>query len=188
MQATAIWFWSQPGRGGSPGRGQPNKPATVAPSLSLAEAEAQTTPALRSVAEDLSVREVEEPVRNYLEYPAAVTTHPVKAATLAEGPSLGEARGDPVGAARRGATQMGKKTRPRHHRVRPATTWERIAPRSSVWPGALARPSPGSVCDGSGGRADEENSPRSTNEIPAAWAAIGRRPSYRLRRARRSHR
>jgi ParB family chromosome partitioning protein len=58
--------------------------------LSLAEAEAQTTLALRSVAEDLSVREVEELVRNYLEHPAAATTHRVKAATPAEGPSLGE--------------------------------------------------------------------------------------------------
>lgn len=38
--------------------------------LSLAEAEAQKTLALRIVAEDLSVREVEELVRNYLEHPS----------------------------------------------------------------------------------------------------------------------
>ena len=47
--------------------------------LSLADAEAQTTLALRSAAEDLSVREVEELVRAYLEHPAAAeaTTEPV---------------------------------------------------------------------------------------------------------------
>ena len=39
--------------------------------LSLADAEAQSTLSLRIAAEDLSVREVEELVRNYLEHPAA---------------------------------------------------------------------------------------------------------------------
>lgn len=47
--------------------------------LSLADGEAQTTLALRSAAEDLSVREVEELVRAYLEHPATAeaTTEPV---------------------------------------------------------------------------------------------------------------
>jgi ParB family transcriptional regulator, chromosome partitioning protein len=39
--------------------------------LSLADGEAQKTLSLRAAAEDLSVREVEELVRNYLEHPAA---------------------------------------------------------------------------------------------------------------------
>jgi len=39
--------------------------------LSLAEAEAQRTLALRAAAEELSVRDVEELVRNYLEHPVA---------------------------------------------------------------------------------------------------------------------
>jgi ParB family chromosome partitioning protein len=41
--------------------------------LSLADGEAQSALAMRIAAEDLSVREVEELVRNYLEHPAAGT-------------------------------------------------------------------------------------------------------------------
>lgn len=44
--------------------------------LSLAEAEAQKTLALRITAEDLSVREVEELVRNYLEHPSGAKPAP----------------------------------------------------------------------------------------------------------------
>lgn len=44
--------------------------------LSLGDAEAQRTLALRIAAEDLSVREVEELVRNYLEHPAGHTERP----------------------------------------------------------------------------------------------------------------
>jgi ParB family transcriptional regulator, chromosome partitioning protein len=53
--------------------------------LSLADEEAQRTLALRSTAEDLSVREVEELVRNYLEHPAAqvAETPPVATEPLA---------------------------------------------------------------------------------------------------------
>jgi ParB family transcriptional regulator, chromosome partitioning protein len=50
--------------------------------LSLGDEEAQVSLALRAAAESLSVREVEELVRNYSDHPAAVTTKaPVKAAT-----------------------------------------------------------------------------------------------------------
>jgi ParB family chromosome partitioning protein len=42
--------------------------------LSLADAEAQQTLAVRIAAEDLTVREVEELVRNYLEHPAGAAT------------------------------------------------------------------------------------------------------------------
>jgi ParB family chromosome partitioning protein len=50
--------------------------------LSLGDEEAQVSLALRAAAESLSVREVEELVRNYSEHPAAVTTKaPVKPAT-----------------------------------------------------------------------------------------------------------
>ncbi|HEU4355789.1 MAG TPA: ParB/RepB/Spo0J family partition protein [Actinomycetota bacterium] len=59
--------------------------------LSLADPEAQTTLALRSAAEDLSVREVEELVRNYLEHPAAASTEkPAKSAPSADATSLTE--------------------------------------------------------------------------------------------------
>jgi ParB family transcriptional regulator, chromosome partitioning protein len=59
--------------------------------LSLAEPEAQTTLALRSAAEDLSVREVEELVRNYLEHPlSAVAEKPERAAPAPDGSSLAE--------------------------------------------------------------------------------------------------
>jgi ParB family chromosome partitioning protein len=44
--------------------------------LSLADAEAQGTLALRIVAEDLTVREVEELVRNYIDHPTAEPTKP----------------------------------------------------------------------------------------------------------------
>lgn len=42
--------------------------------LSLADSEAQTTLALRIAAEDLTVREVEELVRNYIDHPASEAT------------------------------------------------------------------------------------------------------------------
>ncbi|HEX5950661.1 MAG TPA: ParB/RepB/Spo0J family partition protein [Actinomycetota bacterium] len=59
--------------------------------LSLAEPEAQTTLALRSAAEDLSVREVEELVRNFLEHPVpAVAEKPERAAPAPDGSSLAE--------------------------------------------------------------------------------------------------
>ncbi|HET7236023.1 MAG TPA: ParB/RepB/Spo0J family partition protein [Actinomycetota bacterium] len=45
--------------------------------LSLGDAEAQKTLATRIAAEDVSVREVEELVRNYLEHPAGRTDRPV---------------------------------------------------------------------------------------------------------------
>jgi ParB family transcriptional regulator, chromosome partitioning protein len=48
--------------------------------LSLGDAEAQQTLALRTVAEDLSVREVEELVRNYLEHPATAAERHAKPA------------------------------------------------------------------------------------------------------------
>jgi ParB family chromosome partitioning protein len=44
--------------------------------LSLADADAQNTLALRAAAEELSVREVEELVRNYLDHPSAVSEKP----------------------------------------------------------------------------------------------------------------
>lgn len=44
--------------------------------LSLADADAQKTLALRAAAEELSVREVEELVRNYLEHPSAASEKP----------------------------------------------------------------------------------------------------------------
>ena len=60
--------------------------------LSLAEPEAQKTLALRAAAEELSVREVEELVRNYIEHPAAKGTEKAAktAASAREGASLGE--------------------------------------------------------------------------------------------------
>lgn len=59
--------------------------------LSLAEPEAQRTLALRSVAEELSVREVEELVRNYLEHPVAKGAEKTgRAAAPRDGSSLGE--------------------------------------------------------------------------------------------------
>ncbi|MGE5460889.1 MAG: ParB/RepB/Spo0J family partition protein [Solirubrobacterales bacterium] len=59
--------------------------------LALADGEAQKTLALRAVAEELSVREVEELVRNYLEHPVAKGTDksPMVAAPP-EASSLGE--------------------------------------------------------------------------------------------------
>jgi len=47
--------------------------------LSLADPEAQTSLALRAAAEALSVREVEDLVRNYLEHPSGTKAKPVKA-------------------------------------------------------------------------------------------------------------
>jgi ParB family chromosome partitioning protein len=44
--------------------------------LSLADADAQNTLALRAAAEELSVREVEELVRNYLDHPSAASEKP----------------------------------------------------------------------------------------------------------------
>lgn len=44
--------------------------------LSLADGDAQNTLALRAAAEELSVREVEELVRNYLEHPSAASEKP----------------------------------------------------------------------------------------------------------------
>lgn len=60
--------------------------------LSLADAEAQNTLALRAAAEDLSVREVEELVRNYLEHPSAASEKPTIRAIAAspEASSLAE--------------------------------------------------------------------------------------------------
>jgi len=60
--------------------------------LSLAEPEAQKTLALRAAAEELSVREVEELVRNYLEHPAAKGTEKAAKTTAParEGAALGE--------------------------------------------------------------------------------------------------
>lgn len=58
--------------------------------LSLAEAEAQRTLALRITAEDLSVREVEELVRNYLEHPSGAKAVPLKAAPEPEPNPLAE--------------------------------------------------------------------------------------------------
>ena len=56
--------------------------------LSLVDGEAQSTLAVRIAAEDLSVREVEELVRNYLEHPAGAGTTAAKEAlsTPAPGP------------------------------------------------------------------------------------------------------
>lgn len=59
--------------------------------LALAEPEAQKTLALRSAAEELSVREVEELVRNYLEHPVAKGAEKtVRAVPPREDPSLAE--------------------------------------------------------------------------------------------------
>ena len=60
--------------------------------LALAEGEAQKTLALRAVAEELSVREVEELVRNYLEHPVAkgADKSPMVAPGSPEASSLGE--------------------------------------------------------------------------------------------------
>jgi ParB family chromosome partitioning protein len=56
--------------------------------LSLADGEAQKTLALRAAAEDLSVREVEELVRNYLEHPAAAAK-PTEKQAKAVDPQVG---------------------------------------------------------------------------------------------------
>jgi len=59
--------------------------------LALAEGEAQKTLALRAAAEELSVREVEELVRNYLEHPVAKgVDKSVRVAAPPEAPSLAE--------------------------------------------------------------------------------------------------
>lgn len=58
--------------------------------LSLADHDAQTSLALRASAEELSVREVEELVRNFLEHPAVAAAKPVKAAASPEETSLAE--------------------------------------------------------------------------------------------------
>ncbi len=59
--------------------------------LALADAEAQRSLALRAVAEELSVREVEELVRNYLEHPVAKgVDKPVTVAAPPETSSLAE--------------------------------------------------------------------------------------------------
>ncbi len=59
--------------------------------LSIAEAEAQRTLALRAAAEELSVREVEELVRNYIDHPSASAERPtVKAVPDREASSLAE--------------------------------------------------------------------------------------------------
>ncbi len=58
--------------------------------LALPEPEAQASLALRTAAEDLSVREVEELVRNYLEHPAGVKAKPVKPVPPARETSLAE--------------------------------------------------------------------------------------------------
>lgn len=58
--------------------------------LSLADPEAQTTLALRSVAEDLSVREVEELVRNYLEHPVSAAAEEPAKPPAPDGSSLAE--------------------------------------------------------------------------------------------------
>jgi ParB family chromosome partitioning protein len=54
--------------------------------LSLGDAEAQGALAVRIAAEDLSVREVEELVRNYLEHPATRTQQPARLASVHEVP------------------------------------------------------------------------------------------------------
>ena len=58
--------------------------------LSLADAEAQTALALRAAAEDLSVREVEELVRNFLEHPVAKGDKAPKAPADPDSASLAE--------------------------------------------------------------------------------------------------
>ncbi len=58
--------------------------------LSLADHGAQTSLALRASAEELSVREVEELVRNFLEHPAVAAAKPVKTAAPPEETSLAE--------------------------------------------------------------------------------------------------
>lgn len=59
--------------------------------LGLPDAEAQTSLALRAAAEELSVREVEELVRNYLEHPAVASApKPVKATPDADETALSE--------------------------------------------------------------------------------------------------
>jgi len=59
--------------------------------LSLADKESQTSLALRAAAEELSVREVEELVRHYLEHPVEVSTpKPLKAAPAPDVAALAE--------------------------------------------------------------------------------------------------
>ncbi|HZP89672.1 MAG TPA: ParB/RepB/Spo0J family partition protein, partial [Actinomycetota bacterium] len=58
--------------------------------LALGDAEAQRTLALRAAAEELSVREVEELVRTYLEHPAASREPAAKPAPSPEQTSLAE--------------------------------------------------------------------------------------------------
>ncbi len=58
--------------------------------LSLADQEAQASLALRASAEELSVREVEELVRNFLEHPAVAAAKPVKASASPAETSLAE--------------------------------------------------------------------------------------------------
>jgi ParB family chromosome partitioning protein len=58
--------------------------------LSLGDEEAQVSLALRAAAEELSVREVEELVRNYSEHPAATTTKPAPKAVPQRDVSVAE--------------------------------------------------------------------------------------------------
>ena len=58
--------------------------------LALPEQEAQVSLALRTAAEDLSVREVEELVRNYTEHPAAATATPAEKPVVIPDTSVAE--------------------------------------------------------------------------------------------------
>jgi ParB family chromosome partitioning protein len=58
--------------------------------LALGDGDAQRALALRAAAEDLSVREVEELVRNYVEHPASAREENVVPDATREGASLGE--------------------------------------------------------------------------------------------------
>ena len=122
--------------------------------LALGDAEAQNTLALRTVAEDLSVRDVEELVRRYVEAPAE---KPAKAATGGTPPADTthvRGRGDPVGAARdpgpdpdgeearpgRDRVRVGR--RPRAHRVRDHRVRARVSPPTDRVPCWLAAHAP----------------------------------------------
>ncbi len=58
--------------------------------LALPSREAQNSLALRAAADELSVREVEELVRNYVEHPASVAKKPVRQAPAPDAGSLAE--------------------------------------------------------------------------------------------------
>ena len=87
--------------------------------LTLGDAEAQNTLALRTVAEDLTVRDVEDLVRRYVDGPAGEDRQGRAGGSTAVRHHDVRGRGDPLGAARdQGADPDGQEARPGRDRVR----------------------------------------------------------------------